>query len=72
MKCSTTIESINTRLRDILDRRGDQWGVKVERVESKEVDPVGTVKQAMTEQTAAERERRTQFFVPMEKNALLS
>ncbi|WFN33726.1 SPFH/Band 7/PHB domain protein [Methanogenium sp. S4BF] len=49
---------INTRLRDILDRETDQWGVKVERVEIKEVDPVGAVKQAMTEQTAAERERR--------------
>ncbi len=51
-------ESINMKLRDILDRETDQWGVKVERVEIKEVDPVGTVKQAMTEQTAAERERR--------------
>ena len=49
---------INTRLRDILDRETDAWGVKVERVEIKEVDPVGAVKQAMTEQTAAERERR--------------
>ncbi|MDI9633686.1 MAG: stomatin-like protein [Methanolinea sp.] len=49
---------INTRLRDILDRETDQWGVKVERVEIKEVDPVGAVKQAMTEQTAAERARR--------------
>ncbi len=37
---------INARLRDILDRETDAWGVKVERVE------------AMTEQTAAERERR--------------
>jgi len=49
---------INTKLRDILDRETDQWGVKVERVEIKEVDPVGAVKQAMTEQTSAERERR--------------
>ncbi len=49
---------INTRLRDMLDRETDQWGVKVERVEIKEVDPIGAVKQAMTEQTAAERERR--------------
>ena len=49
---------INTRLRDILDRETDAWGVKVERVEIKEVDPANTVKQAMTEQTAAERERR--------------
>ncbi|MBN2734015.1 MAG: SPFH/Band 7/PHB domain protein [Methanomicrobiaceae archaeon] len=51
-------ELINNRLRDILDRETDQWGVKVERVEIKEVDPVGAVKQAMTEQTAAERMRR--------------
>lgn len=51
-------ELINNKLRDILDRETDQWGVKVERVEIKEVDPVGAVKQAMTEQTAAERERR--------------
>jgi regulator of protease activity HflC (stomatin/prohibitin superfamily) len=49
---------INARLRDILDRETDAWGVKVERVEMKTVDPVGAVKQAMTEQTAAERERR--------------
>ena len=49
---------INARLRDMLDRETDQWGVKVERVEIKEVDPIGAVKQAMTEQTAAERERR--------------
>jgi len=49
---------INARLRDMLDRETDQWGVKVERVEIKEVDPISAVKQAMTEQTAAERERR--------------
>ncbi len=49
---------INTKLRDILDRETDQWGVKVERVEIKEVDPVEAVKNAMTEQTAAERARR--------------
>ena len=49
---------INSKLRDILDRETDAWGVKVERVEIKEVDPVGPVKQAMTEQTAAERGRR--------------
>ena len=49
---------INTKLRDILDRETDQWGVKVERVEIKEVDPVEQVKTAMTEQTAAERARR--------------
>ncbi|RQD82536.1 MAG: SPFH/Band 7/PHB domain protein, partial [Methanocalculus sp. MSAO_Arc2] len=49
---------INNKLRDMLDRDTDQWGVKVERVEIKEVDPIGAVKSAMTEQTSAERERR--------------
>jgi regulator of protease activity HflC (stomatin/prohibitin superfamily) len=49
---------INAKLRDILDRETDQWGVKVERVEIKEVDPIEAVKNAMTEQTAAERARR--------------
>ena len=51
-------DMINSRLRDILDKETDQWGVKIERVEIKEVNPIGAVKQAMTEQTAAERERR--------------
>lgn len=51
-------ESINMRLRDILDEATDKWGVKVEAVEIKEVDPAPRVKQAMEAQTAAERERR--------------
>ncbi len=51
-------ERINTRLRDILDESTDRWGVRVEAVEIKEVDPVGPVKTAMEEQTAAERQRR--------------
>jgi len=49
---------INARLRDILDEDTDRWGVKVEAVEIREVDPVGPVKSAMEEQTAAERQRR--------------
>lgn len=51
-------ERINTRLRDILDQATDRWGVRVEAVEIKEVDPVGPVKTAMEEQTSAERQRR--------------
>ena len=51
-------ERINTRLRDILDEATDKWGVRVDAVEIKEVDPVGPVKSAMEEQTAAERQRR--------------
>ncbi|MFA5772032.1 MAG: SPFH domain-containing protein [Thermoplasmata archaeon] len=49
---------INTRLRDILDEATDAWGVKVEAVELREVDPSGPVKSAMEAQTSAERERR--------------
>lgn len=51
-------ERINFRLRDILDEATDKWGVRVEAVEIKEVDPVGPVKAAMEEQTSAERQRR--------------
>lgn len=51
-------ERINLRLRDVLDMATDAWGVRVEAVEIREVDPVGPVKSAMEEQTAAERERR--------------
>ncbi len=51
-------ERINTHLRQVLDEATDAWGVRVESVEIREVDPVGTVKDAMEEQTAAERQRR--------------
>lgn len=51
-------EKINIKLRDVLDKATDAWGVKVEGVEIREVDPVERVKRAMEEQTSAERERR--------------
>lgn len=51
-------EQINSRLQDILDKSTDAWGVRVEGVEIREVDPVERVKRAMEEQTSAERERR--------------
>ncbi|MDW7725844.1 MAG: SPFH domain-containing protein [Candidatus Methanoperedens sp.] len=54
---------INTKLRDILDRATDAWGVKVEAVEIREVEPVGTVKAAMEEQTSAERKRRAAILL---------
>jgi regulator of protease activity HflC (stomatin/prohibitin superfamily) len=54
---------INTKLRDILDEATDAWGVKVEAVEIREVDPVGTVKDAMEEQTSAERKRRAAILL---------
>ncbi|MDR0523600.1 MAG: SPFH/Band 7/PHB domain protein [Candidatus Methanoplasma sp.] len=51
-------EKINTQLRDILDENTDKWGVKVESVEIREVDPAQKVKDSMEEQTSAERRRR--------------
>jgi len=50
--------AINAKLRSILDEATDKWGVRVESVEIREVEPSPTVKKAMEEQTAAERERR--------------
>ena len=51
-------ENINIQLRDTLDENTDKWGVRVETVEIKEVDPAPKVKQSMEEQTSAERKRR--------------
>ncbi len=51
-------EKINLSLRDILDESTDKWGVKIEAVEIREVDPARKVKDSMEEQTSAERRRR--------------
>jgi regulator of protease activity HflC (stomatin/prohibitin superfamily) len=51
-------ERINVHLRDVLDEATDKWGVRVENVEIREVDPAPKVKNAMEEQTSSERLRR--------------
>lgn len=51
-------DNINIQLRDTLDESTDKWGVRVENVEIKEVDPAAKVKDSMEEQTSAERKRR--------------
>ncbi len=51
-------EKINIQLRDVLDEATDKWGVKIEAVEIREVDPAAKVKASMEEQTSAERRRR--------------
>ena len=51
-------DKINAVLRDKLDIETDPWGIKVDNVEIREVDPSPNVKAAMEEQTSAERERR--------------
>jgi len=51
-------ERINTALRDTLDEATDKWGVKVTRVEVKEISPPKDITDAMSKQMKAEREKR--------------
>jgi regulator of protease activity HflC (stomatin/prohibitin superfamily) len=54
----TSRDTINQRLRKILDEATDKWGVKVNRVEVKDITPPDAVKTAMEQQMRAERDRR--------------
>ena len=53
---------INARIRKELDEPTDEWGVRVESVEVREVNPSGDVQQAMEQQTSAERRRRAMIL----------
>jgi len=54
----TSRETINTKLRQILDDATDKWGAKVTRVELQRIEPPRDVTEAMHRQMKAERERR--------------
>lgn len=54
----TSRDTINTRMRSILDEATDPWGIKVNRVELKNVMPPADIQNAMERQMKAERERR--------------
>jgi regulator of protease activity HflC (stomatin/prohibitin superfamily) len=54
----TSRDSINTQLRSVLDEATGKWGVRVNRVELKAVDPPGTIQEAMEKQMRAERDKR--------------
>ena len=54
----TSRERINAALRDTLDEATDKWGVKVTRVEVKEIQPPRDISEAMSKQMKAEREKR--------------
>ncbi|MDR3284216.1 MAG: SPFH/Band 7/PHB domain protein [Treponema sp.] len=56
-------DTINGKLRSILDDATDAWGIKVNRVEVKNIDPPGSIKDAMEKQMRAERERRAAILV---------
>jgi len=65
MELDSTLSSrdeINTRLRIILDEATDKWGVRVERVEVKNIDLPKDIKDAMEKQMRAERGKRAQIL----------
>jgi len=54
----TSRDTINTKMRSILDEATDPWGIKVNRVELKNIIPPAEIQDAMEKQMKAERERR--------------
>ncbi len=54
----TSRDIINTKMRSILDEATDPWGIKVNRVEVKNILPPADIQEAMEKQMRAERERR--------------
>ncbi|MDO4663625.1 MAG: stomatin-like protein [Erysipelotrichaceae bacterium] len=59
----TSREVINTRMRSALDIATDPWGIKVTRVELKNIIPPAAIREAMEKQMKAERERRETILV---------
>lgn len=59
----TSRDQINERLRSVLDAATDPWGIKVSRVEVKNILPPDTIKEAMEKQMRAERQRREQILI---------
>jgi regulator of protease activity HflC (stomatin/prohibitin superfamily) len=59
----TSRDVINTKMRSILDEATDPWGIKVNRVEVKNIIPPDAIKEAMEKQMRAERERRQQILI---------
>ena len=59
----TSRENINSRMSAALDEATDAWGIKINRVELKDITPPQTIRQAMEKQMKAERERREAILV---------
>ena len=58
----TSRDTINAKLRAVLDDATNKWGVKVNRVELQDITPPETVRQAMEKQMQAERNRRAEIL----------
>lgn len=54
----TSRDTVNTKMRNILDEATDPWGIKINRVELKNILPPKDIQEAMEKQMRAERERR--------------
>ena len=59
----TSRDIINTRMREILDEATDPWGIKVNRVELKNIIPPREIQAAMEKQMKAEREKREAILI---------
>jgi regulator of protease activity HflC (stomatin/prohibitin superfamily) len=54
----TSRDHINAQLRTVLDEATGKWGIRVNRVELKSIDPPGSIQEAMEKQMRAERDKR--------------
>ena len=61
-KTLTIRDDINTKMRAILDEATDPWGIKINRVELKNIMPPHSIQEAMEKQMKAERERREKIL----------
>ncbi len=59
----TSRDIINTKMRAIIDEATDPWGIKVNRVEVKNIMPPEAIREAMEKQMRAERERREKILI---------
>lgn len=69
----TSREHINSRMRLILDEATDPWGIKITRIELKNIIPPAAIQDAMEKQMKAERERREAILIAegQKKSAIL-
>ncbi len=61
-ECLTSRDTINMKLRQILDEASNKWGVKVNRVELQDINPPRDIREAMEKQMRAERDKRAQII----------
>lgn len=59
----TSRDTVNTKMRAILDEATDPWGIKINRVELKNILPPKDIRDAMEKQMRAERERRESILI---------